>query len=191
MKSEMRIFWIVTICTIFLIGSAGPALSAANQIDLLYETAGIDAGSCSKSAAIILFEDKREDLAIGLSNRGRRFYGRNPVNEWVTRALYDELKQTGCKVEFHDKDGGYDTDFTIVGIVEEAFITQKSMTKYHVTMRLNIRVKKDGKQVMGKTFSSNLEQTTGPSFSFNNRVATRMLQGMMQEIVPALRERLN
>lgn len=186
MKSEMRMVFVAVIAAICLIGAVDTGFAGSDQIDLRYEAAGIEAATCSKSVSIITFEDKREDEAIGVSGRGRRFYGRNPVNEWVTRALYDELKQTGCKVEYHDTDGDHDTDFTIVDIVEEAFIRQNSMTKYHVTMRLNIRIKQDGKQVLGKTFSSNLEQRTGPSFNFNSGVATRMLQGMMREVVPEL-----
>jgi len=190
MKSEKRMVLIVIIGTIFLFGTAGIGFAASSTIDLEYEAAGIEEARCSKSVAVITFEDKRDKKVIGESGKGKKFYGKNPVNEWVTRALYDELKRTGCKAEYHDKDGNYNTDFTITGVVEKAFIKQKSMTKYQVTMRIYLNINQGGEKVLGKSYVSNLTKTTVPSFSFNNKVATETLQGMMREVVPELHKQL-
>ncbi len=189
MKLNMRMVSAAVVAVLFLFGPVGTILASSDQIELKYEMAGIDEATCTKSVAIVTFEDKRDDVGIGESGKGKKFYSKNPVNEWFTRALYDELKRTGCKTEYHDKDGEFGTDFTIAGVVEEAYIIQKSMTKYHVTMRLNLSIYQDGKKLLGKTFSINLERTTAPSFSFNNKLATQMLQEMMRDIVPQLHKK--
>ena len=190
MKLKMKMAGMVVTAAILLFGMTGSGMAASDQIELTYDAAGIDEATCTKSVAVVTFEDKRDDVGIGESGKGKKFYSKNPVNEWVTRALYDELKRTGCKAEYHDKKGDYNTDFTITGVVEDAYIKQKSMTKYHVNMRLNISILKDGKKVLGKTYTSNLDKTTVPSFSFNDKVATQTLQGILSEIVPDLHKQL-
>jgi hypothetical protein len=113
---------------------------------------------------------------------------KSPVNEWVTRALYDELKLSGCKAEYHDKMGDYNTDFVVTGDVEKAYIKQDSATKYNVDISLKVNIFSDGQKVVGKTYRSNMTKRTAPSFSFKSSVATQMLQDVMRVAVPELQE---
>ena len=187
MKSVKMIRFSIFFTMIFLGGSVGPALAASDTVDLRYESGGLELAPCSKSVAIITFEDNRKNTAIGESGKGKKFHSQNSVNEWVTRALYDELKSIGCTVEYHDMMGDFNTDATITGSVEEAYIKQNSWTKYNVNIRLRLDIT-TGNEKSSKAFRSSMTKTTVPSFSFNAGVAAESLQNVMREAVPALQK---
>jgi|GEM_PF-982532 len=187
MSLNKRIRLSVLVNVIFLMGYVSIGFAASETVELRYELAGIEPATCSKSVAIVTFEDHRKNTAIGESGRGKQFLSENPVNEWVTRALYEELKSIGCTVENHDTKGNFNTDATITGSVEEAYIKQDSWTKYNVNMRLQMEIS-IGNEKIGKTFRSSMTKRTVPAFSFNSRVATQMLQGVMREAVPDLQK---
>ena len=187
MKVEKTVYAFVMIGFMLMFAFAGYG-AAADTVELGYEPAGIAEAPCSKSIAVVTFEDLRDDPAIGESGKGKQFMSKTPVNEWVTRALYDELKRSGCKAEYHDKMGDYDTDFVVTGDVEKAYIKQDSATKYNVDISLKLNIFSDGQKVVSKTYRSNMTKRTGPSFSFKSSVATQMLQDVMRVAVPELQE---
>ena len=171
-----------------VIGLIGCAPKTA--IDLKYQPTGINLEPCPGSIAIVELADKRPQSAIGETKDGKAFYGKTSVPEWVTRALHDELASGGCQVEYHRKKYEFDTDFTLTGDLEEIFVRQKSLSDYSASMKLRIAVTADGKKVYGKTFSSTLGKTTVPSPGVNTKVLSELLQGMMRELVPELRDSL-
>lgn len=170
---------------IFLFAYAGVGHADSETIDLTYRTAGIEPATCSKSVAIITFQDNRTESGIGESGKGKKFQSSPPVSEWITRALYDELKSVGCRVEYHDTAGEFGTDVIMTGAVEQAYIKQDSWTKYNVNMRLQIFITVGNKKIT-KTYRSTMTKRTAPAFSFNSNVATESLQDVMREAVPAL-----
>lgn len=178
---------IVSLIVVFTF--AGVGFADSETIDLTYRTAGIEPATCSKSVAIITFQDNRAEPEIGESGKGKKFQSNPPVSEWITRALYDELKSVGCRVEYHDTAGDFGTDVIITGAVEQAYIKQDSWTKYNVDMRLQIFVTMGNKKIT-KTYRSTMTKRTVPSFSFNSNVATESLQDVMREAVPALQKTL-
>lgn len=184
-KTTNCVSLVVSIVLLFAFAGVGHADS--ETIDLTYQTAGLEPAECSKRVAIITLKDNRTDAAIGESGKGKRFYSRVPVNEWITRALTDELKSIGCTVEYHDTAGDFDTDVTITGTVEEAFIQQDSWTKYNVNLRLELYVTVGTKKIT-RTYRSAMTKRTVPSFSFNSNVATESLQTVMKEAVMNIEE---
>jgi len=175
----------LVVSMIVLFAFTGVVYADSETIDLTYRTAGIEPATCSKSVAIITFQDNRTEPWIGESGKGKKFQSRIPVNEWITRALTDELKSVGCRVEYHDTAGDFDTDVTITGIVEEAFIKQDSWTKYNVNFRLQLFITLGNKKIT-KTYQNTMTKRTVPAFSFNSNVATESLQDVMREAIPAL-----
>ena len=163
----------------------GRRYADSETIDLTDRTAGIEPATCSNSVAISTFQDNRTESWIGESGRGKKFQSNPPVNEWITRALYDELKSVGCQVEYHDTAGDFGTDAIITGIVEQAYIKQDSWTKYNVDMRLQILITMGNKKIT-RTYRSTMTKRTVPGFSFNSNVATESLQDVMRGAVPAL-----
>ena len=161
-----------------------------SAIDLQYEPTGINLEPCPGSIAIVELADARPQSAVGETKDGKAFYGKTSVPEWVSRALHDELARGGCQVEYHEKEYDFDTDFTLTGDIEEIFVRQKSLSDYAASMKLRVAVTSDGERVFGKTFSSTLGKTAFPSPGVNTKVLAELLQGMMRELVPELRDSL-
>ena len=164
--------------------------AAKTTVDLRYQPAGINMAPCSKSISVVELEDARDRTAVGETNEGKLFFGKTSVAEWISRALYDELAKSGCRVEYHEKEYAFETDYTLIGEIKEVFVKQESLKDYGASMRLRIEVKADGKKVFGKNFSSTYSKTTVPSPGVNSKVLTALLQGMMRELVPEIRDNL-
>ena len=176
----------VILCVAFaFFGCAG-----RTSIDLHYKPAGINIPSCSKTASVVMLKDERPKAAIGEKEDGKPFYSNDVVPEWVSRALYEELKTNGCGVEYHDKEYAFDTDYIIGGFLQEVFVKQESLSSYSATLRLRIEVKKKDEVVFGKNYVSTLKKTTVPSPGVNSKVLTELLQGMMREVVPEIRKQI-
>lgn len=182
----------LTILRLFIFISILGLISCAGKsaVDLRYQPAGIDMAPCSKSISVVELEDSRDRTAVGETNEGKLFFGKSSVSEWISKALYDELAKSGCRVEYHEKEYEFETDYTLIGEIEEVYVKQKSLTDYSASMRLRIAVKADGKKVFGKSFSSTFDKTTVPSPGVNSKVLTGLLQGLMKEMVPEIRDNL-
>ena len=170
---------------IVLTGCAGKG-----AIDLRYKTTGINLEPCPGSIAVVELVDKRPQTAIGKTKDDKAFYAKSSVTAWVSRALHDELAEGGCKVEYHQKPYDFDTDFILTGDLEEIFVTQKSYSDYAASVKLRIVVTSGGKRVFNQTFSSRLGKTAFPSSGVRTQVLAELLQGMMRELVPELRDGL-
>lgn len=173
----------------FLIVSAGWA--GNNVVALKYKPAGVTLDECSGSVSMIKFTDSREDKAVGESRKGESFQSDIPVSDWVSKAFYDEMKNGGCQVEFHDKEYEFDTDYTLTGDITELYIKQVSLSKYTASVRIYITVKRGGEKIFGKSFASTREKKTVPSPGVNSKVLTELLQAQMLEMVPEIRKKLS
>ncbi len=176
---------IVLLGAIGLIGCA-----SKSAIDLQYQTTGINLEPCPGSISVVQLNDKRPKSAIGVTKDGKEFYPKTSVSEWVSRALYDELDRGGCNVEFYQKNYKFDTDFTLTGDILEIFVTQKSLTDYSASMKLRMVATAAEKKVYEKTFSSTLGKTAVVSPGINTKVLAELLQGLMREMVPEVRDSL-
>lgn len=185
MKAPISVGLIILLGFVSLIGCA-----STNTVDLSYKPAGINVAPCAKTLSVVALEDKRDQTAVGETKDGDLFFGKTSVTEWVSKALYDELAKSGCRVEFHDKEYAFDTDYTLVGAIEELFVKQNSLTGYSASMRLKLDVKADGQKVFGKSFATTYSKTTVFSPGVNSKVLTELLQGLMREMVPELRDNL-
>ena len=76
----------------------------------------------------------------------------------------------------------------MTGAVKEMYFKQESMSGYASDMKLRIVVNKGGQKVLGKGFSSTLEKKTWPSSGAYNKVLNELLQNMLREVVPDVRE---
>ena len=185
MKAVTFSLWIILCCTATYFGCA-----QRTSIDLHYKPAGINIASCPKTVSVVTLKDERPKEAIGEKENGKPFYSNDVVAEWVSRALYEELKTNGCGVEYHDKEYDFDTDYIIGGFLQETFVKQESLSSYSASLRLRIEVKKDGEVVFGKNYVSTLTKTTVPTPGVNSKILTELLQGMMREVVPEIRKHI-
>jgi hypothetical protein len=185
MKAPISVGLIILLAFATVIGCGGK-----NTVDLRYKPAGINVAPCAKAISVVELEDKREQTAVGETKDGDLFFGKTSVTEWVSKALYDELAKSGCRVEFHEKEYDFDTDYTLIGEIEELFVKQNSLTDYSASMRLKLNVKADGQKVFGKSFATTYSKTAVVSPGVNSKVLTELLQGLMREVVPEIRDNL-
>ena len=185
--SRMRIF---TILRFFLLAGLTLLVGCASTttIDLIYHPIEIDVTPCKSSLAVVALEDQRESDAVGERKDGQQIFGKPAAAEWISRALLDELKKSGCQGEYHDKGSDFGTDYIVTGAVKEMYFKQESISGYASGMKLRVVVNKGGQKVMGKDFSSTLRKTTVPGSGAYNEVLSELLQNMMREVVPDLRE---
>jgi hypothetical protein len=176
------------LCLLLVVGLVGCA--GKNVVKLEYQAAGIAPDGCAKSLALVRLNDSREQAAVGETNEGEQFYSTTAVADWVSKALYDELRRAGCRVEYHDKAYNFETDYTLTGDIVEAYAKQASLTAYKADMRLNIALMAGGKKVFGKSYVSSVSKTTAPSPGANSKILTDLLQVMMREMVPEIRKNL-
>jgi hypothetical protein len=170
-----------------------PALLACapqTRVDLSYEPAAIEVPACDSSVALVAFTDTRTVTQIGENREGRPVYGQSAVSEWVSRALTEELRRAGCRVEYHDRAYDFDTDYQLTGEVVSLYVDQRSFTEYDAEMRLNVTLSTGGQEVFTKKFYSTLNRKTVPDSRVFSEVFTELLQGVMREVVPEVRNRM-
>jgi hypothetical protein len=171
-----------------LVGFSG--CTPRTQVALKYQPALIKQFSCRKSVSIVTFKDVRNKTTIGETQKGEPIYATTSVSEWISRALYDELRRAGCRVEYHDAAYAFDTDVTLTGEIKALNLIQMTYTEYDSDMRVNIILEKHGQREFSKEYYSTFTKKTLPSSGVSEEVLTELLQGMVQEIVPDLRSRL-
>ena len=162
--------------------------ASTTTIDLIYHPIDIDTPSCKSSVAVIALEDQRESEAIGERKDGQQIYGKPVAAEWISRALLEELKKSGCQGEYHDKGSDFTTDYVVTGAVKEMYFKQESISGFASEMKLRIVINKGGQKVLGKEFSSTLRKKTLPGSGAYNKVLSELLQNMLREVVPDVRE---
>ncbi len=173
-----------------LIGMLTLMSCGRNTIVLRYNLANIDVYGCKNSISLVALDDKRNSKAIGRSSKGIIFYTSSSVAEWISRALYQELKKSGCKVDYHDKKYAFDTDYVITGSFSEAYIKQGSLSEYLATMKINLEITKGEKSTLKKSFFIKMTKKTLPSPGVNKKMLMQLLQGAMKEIIPVISEHI-
>ena len=171
-----------------LVGFSG--CTPRTQVALKYQPALIKQFPCRKSVSIVTFKDVRNKTTIGETQKGEPIYATASVSEWISRALTDELRRAGCRVEYHDASYAFDTDVTLTGEIKALNLIQMTYTEYDSDMRVNIILEKHGQREFSKEYYSTFTKKTLPSSGVSEEVLTGLLQGMIQEIVPDLRSRL-
>ncbi len=177
---------------LFLIGfSVFFGCAPQTRVDLVYQPSGFRVSPCQKSLAIVTFTDERGKKVVGETQKGVPIHANDSVSSWISRAFYDELERSGCKVEYHDTGAVFDTDYMLTGVIKELNVIQMSHTEYDARLRLNVVVQSAEQQVFIKEYVSTLSKKTLPSSKVPGEVLTELLQGLIQEALSDLRDRLN
>jgi hypothetical protein len=186
----MRLSAIVAIALIGFVFVGFSGCTPRTQVALKYQPTLIKQFPCRKSVSIVTFKDDLNRTTIGETQKGEPIHATDSVSEWISRALYDELRRAGCRVEYHDAVYAFDTDVTLTGEIKALKIVQMTYTEYDSDMRLNIILQKQGQREFSKEYYSTFTKKTLPSSGVSEEVLTELLQGMIQEIIPDLRSRL-
>ncbi len=169
---------------------AGCAPSAT--VPLTYDTLHVlDAGSSAGSVSVIKFMDETEKgiggkAVLGRTSEGQDFFAESSLAEWVSWAVYDELKASGLRVEYHPAPGEYGTDFDISGQVQSLKLDQTSSTDYKGSMRVRLVIESRGSHVHSEKFYSEVTKVVFPSKDAPRDIVKEILQGIMTELVPVV-----
>lgn len=151
------------------------------RVNLIYKPSGAKVSPCQKSLAIVSFTDQRANQPVGETSKGIPIRANDSVANWVSRAFYDDLQRSGCRVEYHDTGSRFDTDLTLTGAIKELKVVQMSHTEYDGRLRLDVVVHSNENQVFKKEYVSALAKKTMPSSDVPQEVLTELLQGLIKE----------
>lgn len=143
---------------------------AQNNVRLLYNTSGTSAlpASTAPRVAVMVFEDQRGRLDIGVRKDGSPFQPSSSVAEWVSQSLADELARQGAQVSLATSMAQAQAgkpDYIVGGVVERVWLTEKSMSTYSAVIRIQTRLYSQKQAAVTKSFSSQQEKTGIPGTS--------------------------
>lgn len=114
---------------------------AQNNVRLLYNSSGTAAlpVATAPRVTVVVFEDQRGRLDIGVRKDGSPFQPSSSVAEWVSQSLADELARQGAQVSVASSMAQAQAgqpDYIVGGVVERVWLTEKNLSTYDAVIRL-------------------------------------------------------
>lgn len=158
---------------------------AQNNIRLLYNTSGASAlpVATAPRVAVVVFEDQRGRLDIGVRKDGSPFQPSSSVAEWVSQSLADELARQGAQVSLATSMAQAQAgqpDYIVGGVVERVWLTEQSMTKYDAVIRIQTRLYSQKQGVVTKNFASQQEKTGIPGAALAEQTLSSTLGDVLK-----------
>jgi hypothetical protein len=154
-----------------------------NTLRLGYEPAPMDV-DCPGSVTVVRFQDSREREAVGVKNDGSSIYSAKPVNEWVSRAFYDQFQKLGCTMAYQEEDYRPMTDYVVRGEVLDAWIKEESVTDYTASLSMLVKVEKAGEGVVyEEKLNSSVERTVVPGSGKASEILQESLTDLVRPVV--------
>lgn len=117
------------------------------------------APTCSQTITLLPFVDKRADtITIGTLGEGKRFYAENDVAEWVSWAMFEELKARGCDVKYREKnDTAPSKGYVVSGSFDTVSVDSGATLMAKAKLRIRMKVEKDGQFVVEQIYTGERE----------------------------------
>lgn len=140
---------------------------AQNNVRLLYNTSGSSVlpVSTAPRVTVVVFEDQRGRIDIGVRKDGSPFQPGSSVAEWVSQSLADELARQGAQVSVASSMAQAQAgqpDYIVGGVVERVWLTEKSLSTYNAVIRIQTRLYSQKQAAVTKSFASQQEKTGIP-----------------------------
>lgn len=143
----------------------------------------------ASSICVVLFEDRRNKAEIGQRRNGELFQPQTAVNDWVSRAVADELVRAGFVVTYAqtlEQARQSSPDFIVTGIIEEVWLSEPSFTSLACSMRATVSLLRgSGTHVFKNSFSAKLTRTVIPAMDSSPKILTETLGDLLE---PAVRK---
>ena len=158
---------------------------AQNNIRLLYNASGASAlpVATAPRVAVVVFEDQRGRLDIGVRKDGSPFQPSSSVAEWVSQSLADELARQGAQgslaTSMTQAQAGQ-PDYIVGGVVERVWLTEQSMSKYDAVIRIQTRLYSQKQGVVTKNFASQQEKTGIPGAALAEQTLSSTLGDVLK-----------
>ena len=156
-----------------------------NNVRLLYNTSGTSVlpSPTAPRIAVVIFEDQRGRIDIGVRKDGSPFQPGSSVAEWVSQSLADELSRQGAQVSLAvsmaQAQAGK-ADYIVNGVVERVWLTEKNLSSYDATIRIQTRLSSPAKSTITKNFSAQQEKTGIPSSALAEETLSKTLAEVLK-----------
>lgn len=173
------------LCFLLLTLPLGLGACASNTVvQLRYQPSTPPAGAvCTQSFTVLPFVDKRADtLTIGTLGDGKRYYAENNPVEWISWAMFEELKARGCDVKYREKpDATPLTGYVVSGSFDKINVDRAPSLTVQAELRLNVKITKDGEFVAENVYSGSREDIGVTMVQAAQSVLASTLQYLMQD----------
>lgn len=160
------------------------ACASNTVVQLRYQPSTPQAGQiCAQSFTVLPFVDKRADtLTIGTLGDGKRYYAENDPVEWVSWAMFEELKARGCGVKYREKsDASPLTGHVVSGSFDRINVDRAASLTVKGDLRLNVKLEKDGQFVAENVYSGSREDLGVTVVQAAQSVLASTLQYLLQD----------
>lgn len=160
------------------------ACASNTVVPLRYQPSAPQAGqACSQSLTLLPFVDKRADtLTIGILGEGKRYYAENDPAEWISWAVFEELKARGCDVKYREKaDPSPPKGYVVSGSFDQVFVERGAKLTVKADLRLNLKLEKDGQFIFEQVYSGSREDLGVTAVSSAQAVLATTLQYLLQD----------
>jgi len=160
------------------------ACASNTVVPLRYQPSAPQAGQvCAQSFTLLPFVDKRADtLTIGILGEGKRYYAENDPAEWVSWAMFEELKARGCDVKYREKaDPSPPKGYVVSGSFDQVFVERGAKLTVKADLRFNVKLERDGQFVYEKVYSGSREDLGVTAVSSAQSVLASTLQYLLQD----------
>jgi hypothetical protein len=139
--------------------------------------------SCPNPITLLPLADKRADtLTIGSLGDGKRFYAETDPSEWVSWALFEELKVRGCDVKYRESAGGAaPKGYVVSGSFDTMNVESGTTLMAKANLRVRVRLEKDGQFINEQIYSGERENLGLTRVDAAQKVLSSTLQYILQD----------
>ncbi len=151
----------------FMFLSLAGCFGGNNTVQLVYDRSGASVvpASTAPRVVVVLFEDRRGRIDIGVHKDGSPFNPASSVAEWASQGFADELARQGAQVSLagsmQQAQAG-NPQYIVTGRVEHVWLTEKNISSCSCVVRVQTSVHSAGGHVQTKTFSSQVDKAGIP-----------------------------
>lgn len=140
----------------------------SNFVRLTYKADGETAlpRAGAPQITVIKFTDKRTNVNnIGERRDGSPFVASSSVTDWVSQSLGEELARKNVQVSYAASKTNASTAYRVSGEIEELRIQEKDATNLSATIRITVRLSKNGTVVYSENLNSGQNRQALPTAS--------------------------
>ncbi len=149
-----------TLCVLVLASMLSGCLGSNNTVRLTYDNSSarnIVPSSTAPRIVVVMFEDRRGRIDIGIHKDGSPFNPASSVAEWATRGLADELAKLGAQVSMAasmNQARAGDPDCIVEGTIEHIWLAEKNISSYSCIVRLQTHLHHADSAVQTRKYSA-------------------------------------
>lgn len=157
----------LALCAVLICAAVAVSGCAQNSVRLLYKPAAPAAvpSVTAPRVTVVLFEDQRGRVDIGVRKDGTPFQPGSNVAEWVSYSLADELTRQGAQVSIatsmQQAQAGK-PDYIVGGAIERVWLTEKNISNYEAVIRIQVRLYSQKQAAVTKNFGAQQDKTGVP-----------------------------